>query len=150
MNPHQERPIQLFPDGVRCLILVDDFQQSQHAGCAGNESGNDCAKNAVCFLRYFNNFRFFFHAILLSVLGSGCSQVFPEKESRKQITFVPALFRFDDDFHVCLSGLSGSFEESVFPHAAPEVFSLGRLADDDVIKHVNTDNFSCINQHTGR
>ena len=105
MNPHQERPIQLFPDGVRCLILVDDFQQSQHTCCTCNESGNDCAKNAVCFLRYFDDFWIFFHAILLSVLGSGCSQVFPEKESRQQIAFLPVLFRFDDDFH-CVSPAS--------------------------------------------
>jgi hypothetical protein len=105
LKPHLGEPFWPFPNGVRCLILVDDFQQSQHTGCASNESGNDCAKNAVCFLRYFNNFWFFVHAILLSVLGSGCSQVFPEKESRKQITFVPALFRFDDDFH-CVSPAS--------------------------------------------
>jgi len=34
--------------------------------------------------------------------GSGCSQVFPEKESRQQVAFCSALFRFDDDFH-CVS-----------------------------------------------
>jgi len=68
--------------------------------------------------------------------------VFPEKESRKQITFVPALFRFDDDFHVCLSGLSGSFEESVFAHAYPEWSFWSGFANNDMIKYIYSNDLS--------
>ena len=149
MNPHQERPIQLFPDGVRCLILVDDFQQSQHTGCASNESGNDCAKNAVCFLLYFDDFRFFFHAasfLFWVQVVHKCSQ---RKSPSNRL-----LFSLGSSASMMMSmfasGFSGSFEESVFPHAAPEVFSLGRLADDDVIQNINSDNFACVDQHIGR
>jgi len=44
----------------------------------------------------------------------------------------------------------GSFEESVFQQAAPEGTPRRRLADDDVVKHLNADELSGVDQCVGR